>query len=729
VSATLSGFVSARASLVASSPPGLVAARALAELTDEAVSALAGAASPLAGRFAVFALGSYGAMRLLPGSDIDLLLVADAPSAETQALVRALLYPLWDTGIVVGHQVRTLKEQVRAVASDVEILTSFLTARLVTGDAEFAERVVAEVFRRIGRDKRRVLRELSERERPGSPYLLEPYLKEGAGGQRDLDELVWRTAIERGAPGSALPEGLVHAQEVLAEARWHLHASGAGNRMSLQEALDAHVDADDVQRALETVHHTLLAVRGRKLAAPIDFRALVALAERGDVEALESAAHAGALDEAVPGFGELMTLRRPALSHRYTVGAHSLRAFSLALQASGGIAPHMRDALGLAALAHDAGKADTRPGHAARGAALVPAIAERLGLPADVARDAAVLVREHLLLAEVATTHDLTDEDVVLAAAARLGRAELVAPLFTLTSADMQATGPDVWTPWRASLIAELAAKLEVALAPGSDGAGIYESAEHTRRDAKRQARKAGASRSVLAFLDHAPLRYLARRTATDVLRDARLVQELAGPGPAGELAFGVRPGPIEETWLVDVATRDHPGLFATISGALSLAGLDALSAEAFTERSGIAIDTFTVASATLAPVEPATWSAFERALCSGLHDPAAMEVRLAERRRHYDRRPAPAGEIAVAVAAPSPFSTAVRVRATDRVGLLHDLARAVARAGYDIERATITTSAGVADDVFEIVDREGAPPSEEDVRAVLLPLLTGVAN
>ena len=74
-------------------------------------------------------------------------------------------------------------------------------------------------------------------------------------------------------------------------------------------------------------------------------------------------------------------------------------------------------------------------------------------------------------------------------------------------------------------------------------------------------------------------------------------------------------------------------------------------------------------------------------------------------------------------------FTTGVRVRAADRVGLLHDLARAIASQGLDIRRATITTIAGVAADVFDLTDAEGAPPDPESLGQHLVPALESAAR
>jgi len=236
------------------------------------------------------------------------------------------------------------------------------------------------------------------------------------------------------------------------------------------------------------------------------------------------------------------------------VGAHSLRAVQEAAAeldrpGSDPLARELRDVTLVAALAHDIGKRDASAGHAARGAGDAERSARAFGLDAEHASMVRTLVAEHLALSDMTAHADPTDEDAVLEVAARLADGRIVAPLFALTAADMRASGPDVWTAWRATLVADLAARLEGALSPDVNGAGIVEAAEATRAAAVRTAGSAGASRAVLAFLEQAPLRYLARRGADDVLRDARLVQSIAGPGAPGRFAMGVRVSPASMFW------------------------------------------------------------------------------------------------------------------------------------------------------------------------------------
>jgi [protein-PII] uridylyltransferase len=750
----VAGFLREREALIASATPGPEAARALSDLSDRAVSALAEAAlSTLSSPWVVLALGGWGAGRLLPRSDLDLLVVADAPAAQLRAALRDVLYPLWDAGLTVGHQVRTRRDHERACRSDLETLTATLTGRVLCGDRTLGERLLAEVAAGARKRSRALGRQLAVRPRPGSPYLLEPDLKDGAGGQRDLDEVTWLGSALTGRPvadpsalvaagmvDDAEMERIAGAGSVITAARWEVHrlSPRAASLLTLELGAEARIDAERIQRALADAHHTLLRVRGRVSGHPtaydprgthprlgaLDGPALFCLLDQGEpsLSALEEAAWAGMIDDLAPAFGELMTVRRPALSHQYTVGAHCLRAAALVSTLAAShpectrAAEGVRDVrpLQVAAILHDVGKSQRAPGHAGRGAAAVETLGPRFGLSRVQTREAALLVREHLLLAETASGEDIHDEDVLLRTASRVPGPAVLDALYLLTVADSLATGPGAWTAWHAALIGELSDRLRSALSDGATGVGTVEQAEAARADALARIGDFAAAAPFADFVRRASLRYLAAVPVDEVVRHATLGAAVSAAGMADAFRTAVGPGPAPETWWVSVAARDRSGLFAAICGALSLSGLDIMGADAYDAHDGVAIDVFTVRSDTLAAVDTGTWSAFERHLSGALIDPSGLAARLADRQRHY---PASARyRTRVETRDSGVYATAVEVRAADRVGLLYDLALAFAQSGLRIRWARALTKDGVARDVFHVTDDLGEPVDDPGV-------------
>ena len=150
-------------------------------------------------RIAVTAVGGYGRATLAPGSDIDLLFLL--PYKQTpwgESVVEYILYMLWDLGLKVGHATRNVEECIRQARSDLTIRTAILEARWLWGDRplfdDLMKRFDAEVVQGTGRDY--IAAKLAERDdrhkRQGmSRYLVEPNIKEGKGGLRDLQTLFW----------------------------------------------------------------------------------------------------------------------------------------------------------------------------------------------------------------------------------------------------------------------------------------------------------------------------------------------------------------------------------------------------------------------------------------------------------------------------------------------------------------------------------------------------------
>lgn len=156
-------------------------------------------ANPSSGEtIAVCAVGGYGRGTLAPGSDIDILFLLEHSTPWAESVAEAILYPLWDLGLKVGHATRTVDECIKSAQADVTIRTALLEARLLCGNATlfgtFEQRFDKEVVAGTAADFVHVkLVEREQRiERAGSSrYLVEPNVKEGKGGMRDLQTLYW----------------------------------------------------------------------------------------------------------------------------------------------------------------------------------------------------------------------------------------------------------------------------------------------------------------------------------------------------------------------------------------------------------------------------------------------------------------------------------------------------------------------------------------------------------
>ena len=182
--------------------------RAQAWLTDRLVAAALRVASailhpnpnPTEGeRIALLAVGGYGRAEMAPHSDVDLLFVIPwKASGWTESVIESILYMLWDLKLKVGHATRSIDECLRLGRDDMTIRTALLEFRFLAGNEtlahELRERLWSELFRRTGPEF--IEAKLAERDarharQGGQRYVLEPNVKEGKGGLRDLQALYW----------------------------------------------------------------------------------------------------------------------------------------------------------------------------------------------------------------------------------------------------------------------------------------------------------------------------------------------------------------------------------------------------------------------------------------------------------------------------------------------------------------------------------------------------------
>jgi len=181
-------------------------------VVDRVVQALYGAArasyaeryTVLDQRVALIAQGGYGRGELNPCSDIDLLVVyPQRPDAFVETVTEKVLYALWDTGLTVGHALRNLRDCVKLGGKDLKVKTALLDTRFLAGDRalydSFATLMESELLKRnASRFFREKVAESEDRHRRfgDSVYLVEPHIKEGEGGLRDIHTAMWLAKVK-----------------------------------------------------------------------------------------------------------------------------------------------------------------------------------------------------------------------------------------------------------------------------------------------------------------------------------------------------------------------------------------------------------------------------------------------------------------------------------------------------------------------------------------------------
>jgi [protein-PII] uridylyltransferase len=230
---------------------GLVCARYLSTHMDELVRTVHDAVvrylypveNPSLGeRLAVVATGGYGRGTLAPGSDVDLLfLLPYKQTAWSESVVEAMLYVLWDLKLKVGHATRSVEECIREANADMTIRTALLEARFLFGERPLFDDLVQRFDKEIVATSPAEFVDAKLKERDArvakagaSRYLVEPNVKDGKGGLRDLNTLFWigKYVYQVKKPKELVKAGLFtpeefklfqRCEEFLWRVRCHLH--------------------------------------------------------------------------------------------------------------------------------------------------------------------------------------------------------------------------------------------------------------------------------------------------------------------------------------------------------------------------------------------------------------------------------------------------------------------------------------------------------------------------
>ena len=773
-----------------------------ADLVDACIRALFSDAGAPEG-VALVATGGYGRRAQLPASDVDLLIVHDDERAAA-SVADALLYPLWDAAFVVGHAVRTPEACRAAAAEHLDAWTAMLDGRPVAGDASLADRALAAVRAAARSDAPGFARRIREaakvrRDRYGScAHLLEPDLKEGSGGLRDVASLGWLSAAigadlamggvlrarEREAADAAedflirvrsgvqlltgkrdarliaelqpdvarevgfvdepdlpAPDALMRA--IFLYARDVEHVAWLAVERIVGDATPPSYPPRDAASVLASLAEAaeagrvpspslLDAVEAADVPEPVRWDgatrvAFLRLLRAGDAGAamLDVLDRIGLLGRYLPAWSAVRCRPQRDPYHRSTVDAHLVTtARRLAEMLAQGdpddpveaaaIADVDRsDALLLGALLHDIGKVGVG-GHVELGAAIARETVEAMGVGAPDADLVVFMVAEHLLLPDTATRRDLSDEDLLLDVAARVGTPARLGALYLLAKADADATGPAAWTPWRATLIRELVAKVQRIFDRGQMGEELAaQLADRTER--VRELLRDQPERDVDRFVLRMPRGYF---LATDPARAADHARLIAAPVGANEVRTAAVAGSRTETYEVVVVAADRPGLLSWIAGALALEGVSILSAQAFTTDDGVALDVFEVEGAFEPEITERRWRAFRATLRRTIEGSISLERRVDDKRRYYaaPRLPAPVtirdhNDV-------SEFSTVIEVGAPDRIGLLFDITRTFADLHLDVHLAKVATFDGRVVDSFYVRDGLGRKIVDTDLLA-----------
>jgi len=749
---------------------GTVFCRAYARRADEWLQQLFSESLASKPGISLVATGGYGRGTLSPQSDLDVMLLHSGwNEADLEEAAQALWFPVWDAKIALGHAVRTVAQSLELAGTDLETATSLLSLRHLAGDASLSNDLAEQSGRQWRKNRRKWLPQIVDdaqaRERSNGEvaFLLEPDLKASAGGLRDINAIEW---IE--ASGIELLDqehrDLRAAREVLLAARVELHRGTArkGDVLFLEEQ-DSVADAlgigdadvmmsqiaasartvtwiaDDVQlrvrnslrrlrmragKPKKVADHVVLvdgaaaidvgapvgndqglllrlAVAAAENEARLDRDSLDLLVDWGPdlrtpwrpeirelfvrllltgyraIHVVEALDHVGLFTRLLPEWEPNRSKVQRNQYHRFTVDRHLLEASSIAAELVDRV--DRPDLLVVGALLHDIGKG--YPGdHTDVGVELIDTIAANMGFDADDVDTLKRLCEHHLLLPDVATRRDIEDAGTIGFVAEQVRTSSFLHLLAALTESDSIATGPSAWT----------------------------RNKQHLTRE-------------------------LTRATDQWLASDGRTEVDRSFPGPEHlKLMLTTEHAVLGEGDTMQIVTKDRPGLFARVAGALALSNLNIVGAQIHASD-GKALEVVQVVDADddEAAVD---WPQAIELIDEVLASSEPLTPRFEARERSILRRAVQAPQRIETVRVDfdndvSADSTVLEVAGPDRIGLLYELSKAIVDAGLDTEQAFVQTVGGDVVDSFYVQTLDGDKLTDPTAQAALRESLLAILS
>lgn len=778
-------------------------------------------------------VGGNGRGELAPKSDWDIwFLVGDNCPSEVEQEMQDFLLTLWDLGAKIGHAVRTVKESLEHVKEDWNSATAASESRLLIGSGEQFERL-QDGLDKFFKKRRKAfveakLAEIKERHgrTGGTAFWMEPDIKEGKGGLRDVQSVFWMAKVwygcddiaalvEKGAISGRERDNLLSAQDFLWRCRTglHLEMKRPSDRLGFeQQALLAkrmgykavshrpevdafmkdyfrHVGRISRVSALlymhfrEQLNPKLFAIKrdanhgfvleGKRLSIgdeqvfksePLRLLRIFREAQKGsrhlssralrqiraDVLLIDDAMRdnpvaqrlfmkilrskrnvhwalkqmndTGVLGRFIPEFREVVGLGQFNQYHAFTVDEHTIRAVGEARnffhQHRNVRLPLAQDVchkinrpelLYIALIFHDIAKG--LPGdHSEEGAKIARRFCERMRLDLDAVELVEWLVKEHLLMAVKSQRFDLSDPKVIGAFAERVGNQSRLNYLLLLTIADISAVGPNVWNDWKGSLLAELYRSTT----------GYFLSDETMNETAERlyQTRV----RSVLDSakgVDEASIRAGFEKMSRQCVmhfppRQLIDILPLITNSDGNEMKFWVDNDRSET--LFYIVAHPKPGMFAAFAATLTSGHASILAAQAYMLADGRVLDVFHLQGPDGSPFN--VLSDLERLqerinkLLASDQLPKLMINKRFKVNVLMRNVPVRVRELPKA----SFRETAIEVSTADQPRLLARLADAIAKAGYALHGASVSTFGERAVDVFFVANKDSEPLSTAQI-------------
>ena len=371
----------------------------------------------------------------------------------------------------------------------------------------------------------------------------------------------------------------------------------------------------------------------------------------------------------IPEWRAVRSLPQRNVLHRHTVDRHMVETAVQAASLTRKV--HRPDLLLFSALFHDIGKG-TEEDHSERGERLIAPLARRIGFADSDIKTIQLLVKHHLLLSATATRRDLDDPATITAVADLIPDLQTLELLHALSIADGEATGRAAWTDWKASLVAELVKRVELAI------------------------------------------------TDNTVAQQPELTDEQRAKADSGRLSVSIENR--GSVYAIEIVIPDSTGILSTVAGVLNLLRLDVRSARTKSVGNSAVMEWIVIPDPHAPLLEE---QKLHEEITRALKSRSSLSERIQERIDAYSELPS--------IPVPDPVvetfldaatdATIIEVRSHDRPALLFGIGDSITRSSVDIRSAIVTTLGAEAIDTLYVTEIGGGPLTPERANEVALRL------
>ncbi len=787
--------------------------------------------------FILASAGSFSRRELSPFSDIDLMFITDSVDENKEAIAK-LVTKFWDNGLEASHTVREFSDIEKYLKTDLHTFTQFFETRFLLGNEILYNKWNETLFSYMtDKVKANLLNELFEdindryKKYGDSPKVLEPNIKNSAGGLRDFQAIEWMYILMNGtllnkqseltqaetfidllkrnqytsvneckrllqsyklilgvrnalhlisqqkndrfefAAQKKISSMIIHRKDALASfMHMYFIASNIIHRFSrsmtkkfqeeisnpLPDSLAIDLDEDfilkgkiislnhqenlslsDILRAFyyrclynahfdEKLRSTIIEIVEEydgtvktEAESSVFFREILRLPKNVG-QTLSAMNELGVLKAFMPEFNDLIGFLQHGVYHCYTADEHTLMTIqnleNLEKDTSplGKIYNNLKDKelLHLGLLFHDIAKPINISGHEIIGAEMASSIMHRLGYSEEEIEPVSFLVKNHLIMEQVAFRRNLNDPETLNNFTARFGSTEELDLLYLVTYADLSAVNPAVWTSWKSDLLAELYKKSKSMLEEQVTGEELLINSIYVvPKEISKHSEIISESHVQEHIESINDIGYAHQFSEEEIAKHVEEIQKGSN--------LSVMFKEFEDFTNVTVITKDYPSLLSKLCGVLSINDANIHDAKIFTRKDGIVIDTFNLTdfrTHTNLNVEryPKIEEDFKKVI-SGLLQLNQEFARLKSRwwriESKFFKR---VGKIKIAFDKHEKY-TIIDVFSPDRLGFLYQVTTKMSELGLIIYFAKISTKGDDIVDSFYVLDRQGKKISQND--------------